>query len=151
MTVRDFRPEDRAACVAVFRSNIPKYFQTSEEPAFAEFLRQPRSTYLVIEQGSAIVACGGFHDNSEKREARLCWGMVREDLHGEALGTRLLQERLQRIAELPNFDRVRMDTSQHTVKFYERFGFVVESVAKDKYAPGLDRIDMVLRLSVQKK
>ena len=149
--VRTYRPEDIDDCVAVFRTNTPKYFQTSEESAFAEFLREPRCTYLVIEQGSKIVACGGFHVKTEKREASLCWGMVRQELHGNRLGTRLLKERLQRIALLPTIDRVRMDTSQHTVKFYERFGFVVESVIKDKYAPGLDRIDMALRLSAQKK
>ena len=81
----------------------------------------------------------------------MCWGMVRREFHGQGFGTRLLQERLKRLAALPNVDRVRMDTSQHTVKFYERFGFVVESVIKDNYAPGFDRIDMALPFFVQKK
>lgn len=30
MRVRDYTPDDRAACMAVFESNVPEYFLDSE-------------------------------------------------------------------------------------------------------------------------
>ena len=41
---------------------------------------------------------------------------------------------------------VSIDTSQHTVPFYERMGFRTTSVMRDGYAPGLDRCEMILEL-----
>ncbi|WP_258078827.1 hypothetical protein [Xanthomonas arboricola] len=47
---------------------------------------------------------------------------------------------------MPDVRRVILDTSQHTRQFYARFGFVVQQVTVDGYAPGLERWDMALDL-----
>jgi GNAT superfamily N-acetyltransferase len=78
----------------------------------------------------------------------LCWDMVARSLHGEGLGRLLVEERLARIRADGTVRAVTLNTSQRTVGFYEAFGFVVERVVPDGYAPGLDRCDMRLVLAV---
>lgn len=79
--------------------------------------------------------------------ARFCWGMVRLDCHGQGLGRSLAEARLALIRDDPQVRRVRLDTSQHTLSFFQRFGFRLESVHPDGYGPGLDRCEMLLELS----
>jgi predicted GNAT family N-acyltransferase len=149
--MRTWTPEDREKCLDVFRTNMPNYFFTAEEDGFAKFLDAPDCEYFVVEDGDEVVACGGFHVNSEEREASMVWGMVRQDRHKRGIGTLLLLGRLQKIAAMPEVTHVHMDTSQFTFKFYERFGFVVESVKKDGYLPGLDRYDMSMAMTEDRR
>jgi len=59
--IRPYRASDRAACIEVFRSNLPRYFDRSELPEFEAFLALPVGDYFVLEFGAAIVACGGCY------------------------------------------------------------------------------------------
>jgi len=72
--------------------------------------------------------------------------MVRGDLHGRRLGERLLTERLMRIAADPAFETVDIQTTQHSRGFFARYGFVETAHVPDGFAPGMDRVDMTLRL-----
>ena len=56
------------------------------------------------------------------------------------------EARLAAVKGEPGVTAVRLDTGQHTTGFYERFGFVIERVTPDGYAPGSHRHDMVLTL-----
>ncbi len=40
---------------------------------------------------------------------------------------------------------IQLDTSQHTYRFFERFGFNVKQISKNGYGEGLDRYDMILK------
>ena len=44
---RPYRPEDRAACLAAFDSNVPVYFDVSERADFEAFLDQHPGRYFV--------------------------------------------------------------------------------------------------------
>jgi N-acetylglutamate synthase-like GNAT family acetyltransferase len=146
MDVRDWKAADHDACIEIFRSNIPRYFAASEEPAYAAFLQKPDCDYLVVEKAGKVIACGGYYIDRRKRQASMCWGMVHADHQRSGVGTILVIERLERIASTAGVERVRMDTSQYTRDFYQRFGFVIESVKQDEYAPGLDRVDMAMKV-----
>ena len=148
MRVRDYTPADRAACLAVFDSNMPKFFVPPERDEFAAFLDALPGPYLVIEDESGtIVGCGGYAVEPGTGTADLCWGMVTRERHGTGLGRLLLHERIARVRADPDVAAVAMHTSQHTRSFYERAGFATEQVIPDGYAPGLDRCDMRLVIS----
>jgi predicted GNAT family N-acyltransferase len=68
--------------------------------------------------------------------------MVRQDRHRNGLGRLLAHERLAAIDRSGVVERVELQTSQHTVGFYERLGFAAVSVEPDGFAPGIDRIVM---------
>ncbi|NWJ23074.1 GNAT family N-acetyltransferase [Rhizobium sp. RM] len=145
---RPYVLEDSVACLAVFDSNVPHFFAEAERAQYAEFLTglALQRPYLVFEDGTGIIACGGLETLPEKRTAFLSWGMVARDHHGKGVGRLLTQARLELARNLPDVDSITLNTSQHTKGFYEKFGFVMTEVTPDCYAVGLDRWDMVLTL-----
>jgi uncharacterized protein (TIGR02246 family) len=142
---RDYLPSDRDACLAIFDSNVPLYFGAAERGEFAAFLADLRCRYLVAEVDGAIVGCGGFYIVREGRHGGLAWGMVACAWQRRGIGARLLQTRLDWLSREPSIDGVRINTSQHTAAFFERFGFHTEDISADHFAPGLHRHRMLLR------
>ncbi len=143
---RPYAKTDRDSCLRLFDSNTPAFFSTAERPDFTRFLDGGPSDYGVIVSLGEVVACGGYVVESDGLTASLCWGMVDRERHKAGLGRQLTAARLQAIRATSGVRFVRLDTSQHTQGFYARFGFEAEAVARDGYGPGLDRVDMVLRL-----
>ena len=145
-TARPYTVADRAACLALFDSNAPRFFDPSERAGFEQFLDDLRGPYPVSERDGRGVGGGGHAVEPDGRTVSLCWGMVEQGLHGQGLGRLLTEARLAAARAEPGVTAVRLDTGQHTTGFYERFGFVIERVVKDGYAPGSDRHDMRLTL-----
>lgn len=147
MRVRDYTTADRDACLAVFDSNVPAFFVPAEREQFAAFLDALPGPYLVVvDEDGAVLGCGGYAVTPGTTTADLCWGMVRRERHGTGLGRLLVDARLERVRADAAVEAVALNTSQHTVGFYERRGFRTEQVTPDGYAPGLDRCDMRLLL-----
>lgn len=147
MKLRDYTPKDRAACIAVFDTNMGEYFADEEREEFADFLHELPGPYFVLETESGeVVGCGGYAVREDGETVDLCWGMVTRSRHRKGLGRVLTEERLRRIEKVPTARSVLLGTSQLTVGFYERMGFVLEAHAPDGFGPGIDRCDMRLRL-----
>ena len=141
--VRAYAPEDREACLRVFSSNVPDFFRQEERSGFEGFLDALPGAYFVLLDGDgAVVGCGGYALREGSGTADLCWGMVHRERHGQGLGRTLTSLRLERALQDPRVTEVALETSQHTVGFYERLGFRATSVEPDGYAPGLDRVRM---------
>ncbi|HEU4753468.1 MAG TPA: GNAT family N-acetyltransferase [Armatimonadota bacterium] len=151
MRCRLFLPRDRARCLAVFDSNCPPFFSPGERSQFAAFLARVPGRYLVVEEAREVVACGGLAPSRAPGEARMCWGMVRRDRHLRGIGRILLLARLALACRDAAFTSISLDTSQHTFRFYERFGFFTLSVAPDGYGPGMDRYEMRLDLDEERR
>lgn len=146
--LRPWGAEDRALGEALFDSNTPDYFAAIEKADFLGFMDDLEGPYFVLETlaGEAL-GCGGYARQPKAPSvAALCWGMVRGDLHGRRLGERLLTERLALIAADPTFETVDIQTTQHSRGFFARYGFVEIAHVPDGFAPGMDRVDMTLRL-----
>lgn len=147
LRIRGFVDGDRAACLSLFDSNVPTYFRADERAEFEAFLDALPDPYLVLRSGDdEPLACGGFALAEGGRRADLCWGMVRSERHGTGLGRRLTEARLERAARHPGVEVVALNTSQHTVGFYEALGFETVAVEADGYAAGLDRCEMRKRV-----
>jgi predicted GNAT family N-acyltransferase len=159
MIIRDYKAEDKEACIKVFKSNCPKFFDESELDQFTKWLdhqedqnsgyQSPTYTdsekdaYYVIEKPeNGIVACGGFYIITNSNEARLAWGMVHADFHKHGYGKMLYEHRYKKIkTSWPN-RIITLGTSQHTYPFYEKMGMKVIASFKQGYGPDLDRYDM---------
>lgn len=147
MIIRAYVAADREACLAVFDTNVPRYFATHERVEFADFLDDLPGPYLVLVEDGAVVACGGWATGeTETSTAGLCWGMVVRDRHRAGLGQRLLQARLDDIRGNVGIERVVLETSQHSEGFFSRSGFIVSARHPDGFARGIDRIEMFLRI-----
>ncbi len=151
MNVRPYVLTDRDACLAAFDSNVPNYFQAQERRDFEAFLDDTNCHYFVMEQDSAIAGCGGYFLTENKALARLVWGMVHRDWQRQGLGRFLLLYRLREITKTGGVEMVRLDTSEHSAPFFESQGFKVMRIVKDGYAPGSDRVEMTMKLTVCSK
>lgn len=148
--LRPYAERDLAACLAVFDSNCPPYFDPTERAEYEQFLRNPadRGEYFVLEQRVEVVACGGVWtaQDIDLTYGGLSWGMVRAGLHGQGLGSQLTRFRLDLLRARLEVREVRIDTSQHTERYYARHGFVTVQRRPDGFAPGLDELKMVLKV-----
>ncbi|WOE74926.1 GNAT family N-acetyltransferase [Alterisphingorhabdus coralli] len=150
MQFRDYRSEDKAACLALFDSNVPRYFDPSERQLFSDFLDDPRGPYFVLELDGDTVGCGGYAreepDADGTRAVTFTWGMVDNARHKEGLGKALAEHRLAVIRRESGLDEVRLSTTPAVAPFFARFGFVAGPVEKDGYAPGMDKVEMRMAL-----
>ena len=143
--IRPYDSADREACLAVFDSNVSDYVAPGERALFAGFLdERPGPFFVVSDPARTVVACGGYALQASGRSADFCWGMVTKSAHGQGLGRLLARQRIADIRRNPQVDRIRLDTSQHTVGFYEHLGFRTVRIDPAGYGPGLDRCEMEL-------
>jgi len=142
--IRPYEVADRAACLAVFEANVPRYFRSSERREFEDFLEELPGPYFVLEAEGEIVGCGGYALAEEGRRADLCWGMIHRDHHGRGLGKQLTRRRIDEALARPTVEEVVAQTSQLTRGFYQSLGFQTVEVEPDGFAPGLDRCEMRL-------
>jgi ribosomal protein S18 acetylase RimI-like enzyme len=140
---RPYMPANEAACLQLFDGNTPKFFGVEERAGFGSFLHCVPCPFFVIEAESMLIACGGYcKESGDDNEIVLAWGMVRNDLHRQGVGTFLLQERLKAIFKENPLAKVIIDTSQHSQNFFARFGFKATKITPNYYAPSLHRVDM---------
>jgi ribosomal protein S18 acetylase RimI-like enzyme len=149
--IREYESDDYEACLAVFASNVPCFFATHEQPAYAAFHAQLPCPYLVAELYGSVVGAGGYYRLPDDDCAGLAWGIVARDHQRRGVGSALLQERLRRLTRDPTIRRVRVKTSQRTVSFFQRFGFRTERVVEHHFGPGVHQYQMFLRLAYDAK
>ena len=148
--LRRYEDADRDACLAVFDSNVPRFFAPHERDGFASFLgdleRFSVQYFVLVESAgphARMIACAGVGRRDD--EARMCWAIVDGARHGEGFGRLLLLVRLVRGAEL-GARRAGLDTIPSVAPFFEREGFVITGGEDDHYGPGIHRRDLLLRL-----
>jgi len=144
--LRPYAAADRAACLAIFDSNVPAAFAPDERAGFAAYLDGAGARYLVLadaDADGAIVGCGGYGLRADGQTAILRWGMVLATQHRRGLGRQLTLARLRLAVADHAIARVVLYTTGQTAGFYRRFGFRDTAVLADQYGPGLDRHTMV--------
>ncbi len=130
--------------MSLFNTNVPSFFATSEEKLFKKYLASPNINYYILfDQYTRLVGCGGYEYEIESKQMTLTWGMIDSRFHNNGYGRYLTDYRIEKIrTEYPELNIV-LNTSQHTFKFYQKFGFRITKITKDYYWLGLDRYDMI--------
>tara|TARA_B100000003_G_C10888356_1_gene354141 strand:- start:537 stop:1010 length:474 start_codon:yes stop_codon:yes gene_type:complete len=144
MRIKPYKQKYFDNCVDIIESNTPKYILPIEHLAFKNYLLKKNKTYFVLFNGFNLVACGGYGINDSQTKADLSWGLVHRKNHSQGIGSYLLRFRIENIKKKYPSVNIHLDTSQHTYKFFERFGFKVRKISKDGYGEGLDMYDMIL-------
>ncbi len=148
---RAYRSSDKEACLRIFDSNSPTYFLANERGIFAQYLDNHAEGYRVVETADhTVIACGGYVIGLDGGAASLCWGMVDKEWHGKGLGKFLLANRLASLAQIPKMKLIRMDTSQRSVEFFMKWGFMTYRITQNHYGPGFHRHEMYLILDDEK-
>jgi [ribosomal protein S18]-alanine N-acetyltransferase len=148
--IRKYAEADKNDCLEIFKSNVPQFFTETEIQEFTDFLAKndentedSRIIYYVVNLDEKIIGCGGIGCYLKKSEASLCWGLIDAKFHQQGYGRKFLKYRLDKIADyFPNC-AVKIDTTQHSAPFFEKFGFETVKITKDFYAKGMDRYDMI--------
>jgi [ribosomal protein S18]-alanine N-acetyltransferase len=160
-TIRNYVPEDKDACLRIFNSNCPAYFDVSEHDLFIRWLDHQSGAengyssptysnaltdayYVIEDSNQGVVGCGGFYVTKDLMEVRLAWGMIHADFHNKGLGTSLYNYRREIIERDWPEHTLTLGTSQHTYAFYERMGLKVVATIPSGYGKDLDRYDMEL-------
>ena len=155
MNIREYMPTDHEACLAIFDSNTPLYFDPSEKEYLENWLTgkdEGRHSYknniaehfYVLEHEGTIAGCGGFYIPETKPVGNMVWGMIDNRYHKLGLGKALFQYRIEQAKNLYPYCSIILDTTQHTYQFFEKLGFTVTQITHDAYGPGLHRYDMVM-------
>ena len=144
--IRKYTSFDQDSILEMLRLNTPTYFAPEEKDDLINYLNNHSENYFVIEYGKAIVSCGGFNFSDEKNVIRISWDMVDPQYQGMGFGSRLTTFRIELIKQIPNVKRISVRTSQLAFKYYERFGFKLEEVVKDFWAPGFDMYRMEMNI-----
>jgi GNAT superfamily N-acetyltransferase len=146
--IRRYRPADRKAVLAAFRSNVPDHFPASEEAWLRAALDEPDGPFFVVVEADEVVAFGGYELSAFYNLGTLVFGLVRADRHGTGIGRALLHYRLLHMAGRKLRPRyVTVDTHPHTAGFFERCGFVEIARWPGGYRSGRDRVDLRFELS----
>lgn len=143
MNILKYSPAYREKCIAIFDSNMPKFFAVEEKELFKAFLDHDiDNNYYVVEKDGEVVACGGVFLDNINDEGGLSWGMVRADQHKNGIGKALTDYRIGLLKKKYPDKTYKVDTSQHTASFYVKRGFKTMEVIKDGFAKGLDKYVM---------
>lgn len=148
-TLREYTPEDRDACLAVYLSNEGEYFPEGAAERFADFLEHGTSYMLVVEHEGVIAGCGGLELSGDGPWATLWHGMVHRDRRGLGLGTTLLAARLSLLETEGHPVQVRARAGTSAAPFYGRFGFDLAQVVQHYYATGVHAGILVLNVTPQ--
>lgn len=141
--IRRYRPADRKAVLAAFRSNVPAHFPASEESWLRACLDEPDGPLFVVLDKDELIGFGGYELSPFYHLGTLVFGLVRADRHGTGIGQMLLKYRLLHMAGRKLRPRyVTVDTHPHTAGFFKRCGFVEIARWPGGYRSGLDRVDL---------
>ena len=142
-----FRPycrTDRETCLTIFDANCPAYFAPNERADYESFLDAVPGRYEVCEAAGRVVAAFGLIDD-EKNGVSLNWIMLDPGSQGAGIGSAIM-ERVISAGKATPFSVIKIAASHKSAPFFARFGAVATVLTEDGWGPGMDRVDMELRL-----
>ena len=139
----DYHPSDRPTCSALFERNCPAHFAIEERSAYQAFLEAEPKPYWIAWTDNVAVACYGV--TIERDGAGIDWIMVDPSYQSKGVGDAMVK-RAFNLFNKHNVKEVKVATSQHANRFFERYGLVETSTTLHGWGEGMHKIDMVMRL-----
>lgn len=144
ITFRPYCSTDNEACSSIFDANCPGFFAPNERREYEEFLERVPDAYEVCEvNGTVLGAFGLFVDG--KNAKKLNWILLDPQTQGSGVGSKIMKRVIQTGRESQT-RIVRIAASHKSAPFFAKFGATTTSSIKDGWGPGMDRVDMELRL-----
>ncbi len=142
--LRPHTAADRAACLAIFDSDVPGFFAAAERADFAAYLDRAGARYAVFcAADGTVVGGGGQGGRADGTTAIVRRGLILQPYHRRGLGRRPALARLGQAVADPAITRVVLHTTGRTAGFYRALGFRATAVLPDHYGPGPDQHAMV--------
>ena len=139
----DYHPSDRPTCSALFERNCPAYFAIEERSAYQAFLEAQPKPYWIAWTDNVAVACYGV--TIEHDVAGIDWIMVDPSYQSKGVGDAMVKRAIN-LFNKHNVKEVKVATSQHANRFFERYGLVETSTTLHGWGQGMHKIDMVMSL-----
>ncbi len=136
--IRPYTPSDKSSVLSLVRLNTPEFFHPSEVEDLSVYLENELEDYFVVEEEGKVVAAGGINYFPESKSARISWDVVSPNFHGKGIGAKLTKFRVDHAFSKNGVQTIVVRTSQMVYRFYEKQGFVLESIEKDYWAEGYD-------------
>lgn len=145
--IRKFKKEDKEQVIELLRLNTPQYFDLSEESELKEYLETDSANYYVFVDNDKIIGAGGINFGfDDGKSARISWDIVHPEQQGKGVGRKLVEYRIEEIKKNNAVTKIIVRTSQLVNNFYAKFGFEIDFVEKDFWAPGYDLYQMNISL-----
>lgn len=141
---RLYSSTDREACLAIFDANCPTFFAPNERADYVSFLEAAPDRYEVCEVGGRVVAAFGLVPDDSKG-VNLNWIMLDPGTQGAGIGSAIMK-RMISAGRASQSCLIRIAASHKSAPFFARFGAVATVHTEDGWGPGMDRVDMELRL-----
>ena len=145
--IRTAQKQDFIFLSEIFSLNVPKYFDKKELDDFKKYLNSKNlESYFIIEsQGKVIGGGGDAYENI--KTARICWLFIDPDYHGLGFGKKLVNYCIKILKNNRRLNVIEVETSNLTLKFYEKLNIKIEYIKKD-YWPNNDdlyfmKIDLI--------
>ena len=139
----DYHPSDRPTCSAFFERNCPAYFAIEERSEYQAFLEAEPAQYWLGWANNVAVACYGV--TMERDVASIDWIMVDPSHQSMGVGDAMVKRAFD-LFNKHNVKELKVATSQHANRFFERYGLVEISTTLHGWGKGMHRIDMVMSL-----
>ncbi|UTW62855.1 GNAT family N-acetyltransferase [bacterium SCSIO 12741] len=140
--IKPYRAEDHKKLIAVFKLNVPKYFDEKETHDFEQYLAQNGDTYFTYWQEQEIVGGTGYYVNESEKSGSITWIFFAPEHTRKGLGRAAVKHCLSLLAKDERVKKHRVTTSQLAHKFFEQFGFKTIRMEKDYWGIGLDLYEM---------
>ena len=139
----DYHPSDRPTCSELFERNCPAYFAIEERPEYQAFLAAEPKPYWLAWADNVAVACYGV--TIERFVASIDWIMVDPSHQSLGVGDAMVKRAFD-LFNKHNVKELKVATSQHANRFFERYGLIETSTTLHGFGKGMHRIDMVMSL-----
>ncbi len=136
--IRNYEVRDRAKLLEVLERNVPTYFDAAEVEDFEIFLDTKGPHYFVVEQEGEIVGGAGCLVESEKGVGLVRWIFFDPSRTGLGLGKAMMEHCLRIFESAASVQKLVVNTSQLSHRFFEKFGYDLVTVEKDHWGSGLD-------------
>ena len=135
--IRKYNAVELPLLLEIFSMNVPAGFAESEKADYHTYLENEAEHYWVIVLGEKIIGAGGVNFSGDSKTGFISWDLLDPEYQGQGYGKKLLEYRLH-FLQNSHVNTIIVRTSQMAFPFYEKSGFVLQSVHKDFWAKGYD-------------
>jgi GNAT superfamily N-acetyltransferase len=141
---RNYRPEDRDACLALFDANCPAFFAPNERAEYEEFLSAAGDAYTVCLLEGEVMGAYGLEPHEQGRLA-LRWILLSPAVQGRGVGSQIMA-RVAGDVRARGASELAIAASDKSAPFFARFGAREVRTIVEGWGPSMDRVDMLLTL-----